>query len=58
MMLYRVLKLVRLTVKKEAGKVVENVWESLSKSSGVSKSFGREPLESKKGPERVQNFEF
>jgi len=47
-MLYGVLKLVRFNVKEERSKR----WESLGKSSGVSKSWGRSP----KGPKIFSKF--
>ena len=53
-MMYHVVKLVRFTVKKEAGKV-----ETLGRV-GVRlcefRKVGQEPLESKKGPKRAKNF--
>ena len=54
MMLYRVLKLVRFTVKKEAGKVVETLGRVLRSFENI----GQEPQSPKKGVKNFQNFEF
>jgi len=55
MMLYRVLKLVRFTVKKEGGKVVETMGESGKELRSFEK-LGQEPQESKKGAKKGPKF--
>jgi len=50
-----VLKLVRFTIKKEGGKVVETVGESGEELRNFEKSGARAP-ESKRGPKMAQKF--
>jgi len=55
MMLYRVLKLVRFTVKKEVGKVVETLGEPGEELMSFEK-LGQEPRRLKRGQKRAQNI--
>ena len=54
-MLYRVLKLVRFTVKKEVGKVVETMGEPGEEHMSFEKFRTRAP-ESKRGQKRTKKF--
>ena len=59
MMLYRVLKLVRYTMKKEVRKEVETsgkIWGYVA-VEGESENRGKSPRGSKKGGQKFQNLE-